>query len=372
MADDSNKPSDDAELGRPIGKDEIDPELVSLRKPALRVGPLLAVSVVVFCVFLMVQLRGDLQFSRQSAKPKIVDDVAKLAAGSPPAESYVRVPAEPDYAFSFTISESRREDGHRLVPVLGTNNQVWILFQGRANKAILPEDGVYQGRVRKLADMPFYSAIKKRISNRVVLRYVKLDALREALTKKATSIATPFGDSFAVTATTQVLVTEHHATKSVVRIWATDDYPLSYWSKELARAKVVSAKPKLVTKREYDYHVEAPAAEVQAKLTAAKLVMPEVSPLKIVHKKQWSALQGGAAGLVSGDRTVPWTSIARVSFAVKRPLPGNAVIIITDQEPGSYWYILPIMIGLALFALLFLLALGLKLRSALTNRKPSA
>lgn len=369
MAESTTKPaSDDDQVGRPIGKDEIDPELVSLRKPALRVGPLLAVSVIVLCTFLLFQLRQDLRFSRQSGKPTQIDDIRELAAGKPGPESYVRTRAAADYSFAFTVAESLKEDGHRLVPALGTGNRVWILFGGSARKARVADDDYFQGRVRRLSDMPFYAAVKRRVSKRIVKRFVTATAVRDALGKKAAAIATPFGDTIALTADTPVTLTQHHAHKSVVRVWATDSYPEKYWSDKLTAAKLGAQKPKRVQGREYLYAVNAPAADVQAKLNTAKLVMPEVSPLEIVHKKKWGELSGDASGLMIEGKRVPWTSLATVSFGVKRPLPGDAVVIITDQQPGHFWYVLPIMIVLGAFALLFIFALALQVRTSLLAR----
>src|SRR4051812_43217103 len=51
MADDDRN---DLEAGAPIGKDVLDPELISLRRPAPRIGALAAASIVVLCVALMV------------------------------------------------------------------------------------------------------------------------------------------------------------------------------------------------------------------------------------------------------------------------------------------------------------------------------
>lgn len=371
MADPDKTPEDAADAGRPPGKDEIDPELISLRKPGLRIGPVLSLSVVVFCTFVLLQLRADFAYSRQSSTPRELS-TAEVAGGGASAESFVRIAAEPDYAFAFTIAESRKQDGHRIAPALGTGGRLWLLFGGAARKAALPEHGQYQGRLRKLADMPFYPALRKRIAARVVPRYVAVSELRRSLLAKDNTLTDPFKDTITVSDATEVIVTQRHADKSVIHVWVNDSYPERYWTNQLVAAKIAASAPKHLKNKEYVYHVNAPAADTQAKLTAAKLVMPEVSPLVTVHKKQWSQLRASEAALQADGLSIVWSDVAKVAFAVPRSLPGNAVVLVGNQEPKAYWYILPIMIGLAAFALLFLLAFVLKVRGILRERTAEA
>ena len=55
--------------GRPRGRDELDPELLVLPRPRASIGPLLALSVLVFCVYFLVRLRSDLVFAHAGDTP---------------------------------------------------------------------------------------------------------------------------------------------------------------------------------------------------------------------------------------------------------------------------------------------------------------
>src|SRR5919198_463265 len=77
------------EPGRPRGRDEVDAELLVLPRPRPRVGPLLALSVVVFCVYFLVRLRSDLVFAHSGPDPAEVTGIAGAMAGE--LDSYVEL-----------------------------------------------------------------------------------------------------------------------------------------------------------------------------------------------------------------------------------------------------------------------------------------
>src|SRR3954466_4909458 len=76
------------EPGAPIPKDEIDPELVSLR-PRTQVGLLTSLAIVVFCIHLAVKLLPDFRFAREG-KPAAVD-VQEILAGKVDSDRNVAV-----------------------------------------------------------------------------------------------------------------------------------------------------------------------------------------------------------------------------------------------------------------------------------------
>src|SRR5205085_7307680 len=83
------------EEGAPIGKDEIDPDLVNLRGPAAKVGMVTAAAIVLLCAVMMYRMRHDLAFSRAGASAKTVS-VADIVAGKIDDESFVTVEAPLD------------------------------------------------------------------------------------------------------------------------------------------------------------------------------------------------------------------------------------------------------------------------------------
>src|SRR5437870_729837 len=66
--------------GAPVGKDELDPELVSLRGPRPKVGVLAAFAIVAVCVVYLLRLYGDFTFSRGDDRPRDVK-VGDVVAG---------------------------------------------------------------------------------------------------------------------------------------------------------------------------------------------------------------------------------------------------------------------------------------------------
>src|SRR5262245_4607853 len=80
--------------GRPRRRDELDPELLKLPRKGIRIGWLLALSVVVFCTFLMIELRRDLAYSREGDDPTALESVEQVRDAD--LNTYVEIDAVPD------------------------------------------------------------------------------------------------------------------------------------------------------------------------------------------------------------------------------------------------------------------------------------
>jgi hypothetical protein len=80
------------------------------------------------------------------------------------------------------------------------------------------------------------------------------------------------------------------------------------------------------------------------------------------HDSTWSALRVDAAGLHAGEVTVAWPDLDSAALTAPRPVPGDAMVLVSGERPGSYWYVWPVFIGLGLFAGLFVWALVRALR----------
>src|SRR5688500_17519623 len=103
------------EAGRPRGSDELDPELIKLPRRRGRIGPVMALAVVVLAAVILWRLRGDLAFSRQDATPRPID-IRALATAAP--DRFVALTARPDRSRMLHIFASRARDGHRVAPLL--------------------------------------------------------------------------------------------------------------------------------------------------------------------------------------------------------------------------------------------------------------
>jgi hypothetical protein len=357
-------PDNDDHPGRPIGPDEIDPELMALGRTRARVGPVLAGAIVVFCVYFMIRLMPDLRFSFRDDTPKQVDKVERIVnKDGITAEDFVRVDLRPDHSFALRVAESEAARGHRLTPVLGTNSKLWLLDEGSPWATKTTYHTIYQGRLRYLSDMPFYDHLRSYVAKgEPSPRYVPTRAVRTALENKAESVKDGAGDPLAVTPSTPVIISELAADRAMVKAYLGERLPdIAAWRKALIAAGLPSAasKPVAETKEVITWELSDPEglAGVTKKLTAAKLFGARTSELRRKYRATWGILTASPAGLVvSGKAALPWANLSSISLTVRRKVPSDAMVLIANERPGAYWYIKPVYVVLGLFAVLFLWA----------------
>lgn len=351
------------EPGRSSDRDAIDPELVALpRPPRGRIGPVLATSVIVFCVYIMSRLYGDLQFSREPREPRVFDSAAELLERAE-VEAFVRVRAVPDRTFAVKVAHSQADEGRRLAPVQGSNGKLWIMIGGNVWTAGIKYEEIYTGRLRALSDVPFADDLRAHVAAREPgPRFVTPDKARAALDSEAATLADPAGDVFAVSADTPVQIYETIADQARVQVFATDRHPLERdWTAALAAIGLVSAeiKPARGQNDSWIYLVNVPggANAARDRLHAAKLFSARTDPVRRVYQATWGQLSSQGDSLVAGNQRVPWSNITWVSADVRRTLPADARVLLTQELPESYWYVLPVFVLLGLFALVFAWAL---------------
>ena len=352
--------------GRPRPRDEVDPELLVLPRPRARIGWLLAVSVIVFCGYFMLRLRSDLVFSRGGDEPSRFDSVAAAVAADP--EDYVAVEAIPDRAFLLRVYASDAKDGHRLAPVLGSGDRLWIMFEGHHWDAAAAYDEVYRGRVKRLGDLPFYGDLVDHLASMQRLpRGVKLATLRSAIEARAAELKDIGGDRIALAPDTPVVVGERVAGQAAVTVFRTDNQrDESAWRAALEATGLLAPGAELVDTRTdaWTFQVAAPEGvdAVAARLVAAQLFAARAEPYDRTHRTSWSRLAASAEALSVGGRSVPWASITAVAVETPRLAPPDARVIVTTEAPGDYWYLIPVYLIFAAIALLFTWALVRALR----------
>lgn len=364
------EPSSEGDLaahpGRPRPRDEVDPELLVLPRPRARIGWLLAVSVIVFCAYFMIRLRGDLLFSRAGEQPARLGSIAAAAAASP--EDFVAVEAVPDRAFLLRVYASDAGDGHRLAPVLGSGDRLWIMFDGSHWDARAAYDEVYRGRVKRLGDLPFYGDLVDHLATMQRLpRGVKLTAMRAALERRATALEDIGGDRIALAPDTPVLIGERVAGQASVTVFRTDSQrDESAWRHALEAARLIAPGAPLaeVARDSWTFRVAAPEGvdAVEARLVAANLFAARAEPYDRTHRTTWGKLAASGDGLSVAGTAVPWASVTAVAVETPRSAPADARVIITTEAPGDYWYLIPVYLIFAAIALLFAWALVRALR----------
>lgn len=379
-------PGADAEPGRLPGRDEIDPELIALPRPRTRIGPVLSLSVIVFCVFIMLRLRADLRFSLQEPPPRAFDSAAALLAGGELDDRHVQVRAVPDRALAVHVAASLAEPGSRLTPVQGTNDTLWIMLDGSVWTAGIQYNEVYTGRLRRLADLPFADKLRRHVADQPPMpRFVQAAAVRDALDAGtgAGAVQDPAGDAIAVAADTPVQVYE--AAGDLVRILAISGERLATaeaWTEALAANGLVApgtapvpnapattpsdeagndeAGQDAIAAWVFTATVPGGVDAARARLEEARLPAT-VEPVRVIHDVSWSDLARQGDALAVAGRRVPWQQIEWVALTVPRTVPadGDEVwVLLTEERPETYWYVLPLFVVLGLFGLLFSWALA--------------
>lgn len=367
---DPDKDPDDEFPGSELDESGLDPELISLpRQHTLRIGPLMSVSVLVFCIYIAMKVYPDLRFSRNSDRPTHYDSVADLVQKASP-ESLVSIDAVPDRTFAVHVSHSQADDGSRLTPAQGSDGKLWLLIGGNVWNQAIGYDELYAGRLRLLADMPFYEELQKHVRARPPgARFVKAADLRAALDGPRTAdapivLTEPAGDRIEVRPDTPVQIYETLANRVRILMFTTDRLPKkSDLTGALQAAGLVpegyEPKAGLPKTGSWVYVVDVPGgvAAARAKLQEHKLFSASCSPVKRLHESTLGALKSAPRLLTIGANPVLWQDVIRVSVEVPRTIPDGAWVLLTMEHPDTYWYVLPLFVFLALAILFFLYAL---------------
>jgi hypothetical protein len=317
---------------------------------------------VVFCVFIMVRIYGDLRFSRHTGEPRAYASAAELLQkGS--LEELVEVRAVPDRTLAVKVAHSQADDGSRLIPVQGTDGRLWIMIGGNVWTVQVLYNEVYSGRLRELADLPFAGELRAHVRARgPVPRFVTAQAARQALEAGAATVKNPAGDTFVVRADAPVTIYETVADRARVQVFATDRHPAERdWTAALAEIGLVGPdyQPEAGPNQSWIYLVEVPGGAEAAlrALHAAKLFSGGAESIEKVHRATWERLATEGQTLVAGDTRLAWSNVDWIQVEVPAEVPADARVLLTQEHPDRYWHVTPLFALLGLFALLFLWAL---------------
>jgi hypothetical protein len=350
------------EPGRPRGRDEVDAELLVLPRPRPRVGPLLALSVVVFCVYFLVRLRSDLVFAHSGPDPAEVTGIAGAMAGE--LDSYVELrEAVPDRAAILRVFASEARDGHRLAPVLGSGDRLWLLFGGSHWTEPPAYDERVRGRLKRLADLPFRDELVAELARTRLPRALDPGDALAALAARRKEVRDLSGDMVAAAADAPVTVVERAVGEARVTAFATDRYPdENAWRAALARAGLVAPGARLdsATDASWSFRVAAPngVEPVAAALVAARLFAARAEPVDRTHHAAWRDLSASGGDLVvavSGGppERVPAAGITALLIETERRAPTDARVIVMTDRPGDYWHVTVLYVLFALLAAVF-------------------
>lgn len=380
MAESQSPDTDTAtrEPGAPVPKDQIDPELVKLPRPRAKIGLVTAAGMVFLSAFFLWKLTPDRRFGGEDDAPRLVQ-VADVIAGKVDDDAFVEIPAEPIMSHTIRATKAKGNPGLRVTPVRGSHDKLWVVLEGTGWDPPTTTNR-YAGRLRRLADLPFASAVRAYAAS--TPRPVFVDGKVLAAAMKAGSLESlPTIDQSSITPGPNDRVAFDVIDPSLSIVVATftpgtpDHAPLldaSAWQKTLEglglAAKPIAQEDKDKSFGQVRFEVAGSVADITAKLEGAKLWAARVEPVTRHHEATWQAVRAagiehtatgapGEHGIKIGSATIPYAGIDLVGFYVTKPIPEDAYALIVGEVPQDYWYILPITIVVGLIGLLFLWAL---------------
>ncbi|MEO8703457.1 MAG: hypothetical protein ABI867_25645 [Kofleriaceae bacterium] len=352
-------PPADPDLGAPVPKDKIDPDMVKLRRPRARVGIITALGICILCGYFLVRLSPDRRFGGESEKPTAVA-MADVLADKVDMERFVELEAEPLVSHAMRTVKAKGDVGLRLVPARGTADRVWLALPGDSwDQPVITSR--YSGRLRKLSDMKFAKALREFAAETPRPVFGAPAAIRAAFATG--KLATVTHDEVTLTDGDRVAFELVEPNEATIIASFNERLPnAAAWLAALAiaEAPALQAEPKPVDEALHQgrFKVKLSAPVATEKLAAAKLFAARVEPVTTHHATTWGELKkSGAGGFTVGTVTVPDAQIDLVGVYAKRGLPDDAYVLITDEIPPDYWYVLYITVALALIGLLFAWAL---------------
>jgi hypothetical protein len=340
------------EPGAPIAPGEIDPDLVKLARSRPRIGVITAAGLVVLSFMFLLRLGDDRRFGCASERP-IPATVAGILAGEIDPEQLVTVTAEPLVSQAIRAAKNIGNMGLRVVPVRGTADRLWIVVPGDGWQPAAMAG--YTGRLRKLDDLAFASAVRSYVAEHPRPVFATPAAVHAGLaTGRVTTVA---GDQVQLASGDQVALDTIDPAACTIAASFTDRLPdTAAWTAKLTAAGVVPAEtgapdPALGQVR---FTVAASAAKVTAALEAAALFGARVEPVTRHVQTTWGALRASPAGaLAIGPQQLPDAQLDLVGLYVSHAVPAGAYAVVTGELPDDYWYVLPIAIALVAIFLLF-------------------
>lgn len=349
-----------ADVGAPIAKDAIDPELVKLRRKRTQVGVITSAGLVFLSILFVWRLGPDRRFGGAGSKPEQVS-VADVLAGNVGTERFVRIDAEPVVASAIRTTTSKGSLGLRVVPARGTGERLWLVLSGDGWEP--PALGGYVGRLRKLADLPLAPSVKEFAADHSRPVFATVAAIRAGFA--AGKVATVAGDEVALADRDRVAFDVIDRDAATVVCTFNDKHPsAASWQTALADAGFVVQKP-IIDDVSLRFELAEPNAVAAAvgKLEHAELWAARVDPVTHHRETTWGALRGAPA-------TLP-DNVELVGVFVTRAIPDDAYAVITGEHPDDYWYVMYVTVIVGVIGLLFAWALVRAVRrDVLTPRVP--
>jgi hypothetical protein len=352
MEADGFTPAAGVEPGAPIPKDQVDPELVRIARNRPKIGMVTAAGVVFLSLFFLWRLNPDRHFAGATAEPTRVtlDDVV---AGKIGADTNIVVDADPLMSHAIRASTQKGNLGLRVVPARGTSQKLWLVLPGDGWEKAATKG--YVGRLRPLADLPFYDTITSFLASHPRPLFAPAAAVRAAFsTGKVKTVA---GDEISVRDTDRIAFDVNDTGAATVTCTFNERHKdISECAKALGDAGVTTSGGPTPGGEQASFPITAEnaLATTRTKLETAQLWGMEVEPVTKHYETTWGALKTSPpTGFMVGNIVVAGDQLDLIGFYVSRQVPAGALALITGEHPTDYWYVLPVTIVVGLIALLF-------------------
>jgi hypothetical protein len=331
-----------ADAPQVVVNDEVDPELVNLRR-RFPVGPVLALSVLGFSLLLMWRLRADLAYAQQGDTPQDLGPAAVLDTAVD--NRFVTLTGQPDAVAPARV-RGVQEAGHRLAPFLGSSDRVWLHEAAEAADTPAHYDNRWSGRLRRLADTGFAESLRAHVAAAPPRPDVVFDprALPDARGTRVTIYQTVPGTARVTFVATDEITDEAAARAALAGLGYTVGAPVES------------------SDRSWIYEVPAAPDEVGARLRAARRFGAQAEPKVVAHDATAGDVALFPDRIVVAGAAIPRAAVDHAVFWVAPALPADVWVLMAGDTPAALWYMRPLYVLLAIIVLLMLWALVTDLR----------
>lgn len=330
--------------------DDIDPELVALKRSKKGVGPVLGLSVIVLAAYLMITMRDDFTYALRGKTPSQLSSLERL-----PANQYATIYAAPDFTTTMRV-RGKQDTGHRLVAARGTAGRVWLQIEGEPANTTASYESSYSGRLRRLGDLPYGKNVRKYLETRLAAqpRYVFPEALKGGLPTHDVT-----GDPLAVTNDTRVAVEEKVRDVGTVTVVTTDTVKnVDDATRMLVESLLLpeARKPDESSDNAWTWDISITGgAETIRKTLADKghaaraLVVPKTRK----HEGTWGTLEVDEAAVRVGGTSIALQDVERIAVHATPVVAEGAMVLVEGETPDRYWWI-PWLYGLLALIAVFM------------------
>lgn len=318
--------------------------------PRRRRSPIIDLAVVLLGGYLLVWMFGDVRYFFQGGEPRDLGDAADLVAQGlhqrdDLAERYVVLRGTPDVQHAARLRLEKKTIGY--LRIIEGGGSLFAAVPRTGEAAPQQFEGVFEGRMRRLADSPNFAAIQQHFDGERIVeeRDATPAALLDALGKRQGDRLTVLDSAgqpvdLGSKSTVTLVVEQPDAQLQLGRT--------SFADLAAAEAAVAAlgypyyAPPEQKNSRFYTFYARIPPAErdaAQARLTAAGVIPPDAKPAdpsvgaavlpwvsSYVVAAADLAAEGGKFALVPGETTKPGL-VLQDGKLVPRPLEGGRLVL---------------------------------------------